>query len=34
VYGRAGEPCMRCGAPIEKTRLGGRGTWFCAACQV
>ena len=26
VYGRAGEPCPRCGAPIEKTRVGGRGT--------
>jgi formamidopyrimidine-DNA glycosylase len=33
VYGRGGEPCPRCGAPIEKTRLGGRGTWFCSACQ-
>ncbi|MGI8607367.1 MAG: bifunctional DNA-formamidopyrimidine glycosylase/DNA-(apurinic or apyrimidinic site) lyase [Gaiellaceae bacterium] len=33
VYGRAGEPCDRCGAPIEKTRVGGRGTWFCGACQ-
>jgi formamidopyrimidine-DNA glycosylase len=33
VYGRGGEPCPRCGAPIEKTRLGGRGTWFCGVCQ-
>ena len=33
VYGRAGEPCPRCAAPIEKTRLGGRSTWFCPACQ-
>ncbi len=33
VYGRDGEPCLRCGAPIEKTRLGGRGTWYCPACQ-
>ena len=33
VYGRAGEPCPRCGTPIEKTRLGGRGTWFCPQCQ-
>jgi formamidopyrimidine-DNA glycosylase len=33
VYGRAGEPCERCGAPIEKTRAGGRGTWYCPACQ-
>jgi formamidopyrimidine-DNA glycosylase len=33
VYGRAGEPCDRCGTPIEKTRAGGRGTWFCPNCQ-
>jgi formamidopyrimidine-DNA glycosylase len=33
VYGREGEPCTRCGTLIEKTRLGGRGTWFCPACQ-
>ena len=33
VYGRAGEPCHRCGHPIEKTRAGGRGTWFCRNCQ-
>jgi formamidopyrimidine-DNA glycosylase len=33
VYGRAGEPCDRCGAPIEKTRIAGRGTWYCPACQ-
>jgi formamidopyrimidine-DNA glycosylase len=33
VYGRAGEPCLRCGTPIEKTRAGGRGTWFCPGCQ-
>ena len=26
VYGRTGEPCDRCGTPIEKTRAGGRGT--------
>lgn len=34
VYGRGGEPCDRCGTPIAKTRLGGRGTWFCPTCQV
>jgi formamidopyrimidine-DNA glycosylase len=33
VYGREGEPCDRCGTPIAKTRLGGRGTWFCPQCQ-
>jgi formamidopyrimidine-DNA glycosylase len=34
VYGREGEPCDRCGTPIEKTRVAGRGTWYCPACQV
>jgi formamidopyrimidine-DNA glycosylase len=34
VYGRLDEPCDRCGAPIEKTRAGGRGTWFCPGCQL
>jgi formamidopyrimidine-DNA glycosylase len=33
VYGRTGEPCPRCGTPIEKTRAGGRGTWYCPTCQ-
>jgi formamidopyrimidine-DNA glycosylase len=33
VYGRLGEPCDRCGTPIEKTRVSGRGTWYCPACQ-
>ncbi len=33
VYGRLGEPCPRCGTPIEKTRAGGRGTWYCPGCQ-
>lgn len=34
VYGRLGVPCDRCGTPIEKTRAGGRGTWFCPSCPV
>jgi len=33
VYGRDGEPCPRCRATISKTRVGGRGTWFCPRCQ-
>ena len=33
VYGRDGEPCDRCGTPIEKTRVAGRGTWYCPTCQ-
>jgi formamidopyrimidine-DNA glycosylase len=34
VYGRDGEPCPRCRTTIAKTRVGGRGTWFCPRCQV
>ena len=33
VYGRAGEPCERCGTPIERIRVAGRGTWYCPFCQ-
>ncbi|GAB4307421.1 MAG: bifunctional DNA-formamidopyrimidine glycosylase/DNA-(apurinic or apyrimidinic site) lyase [Candidatus Bipolaricaulota bacterium] len=33
VYGRAGEPCRRCGSPIRRTVLGGRGTYACPRCQ-
>ncbi len=33
VYGRGGEPCARCGTPIDKTRVAGRGTWYCPTCQ-
>jgi len=34
VYGRSGEPCPRCRSPIVKTRVAGRGTWYCPQCQV
>ena len=33
VYGREGEPCERCGTPIEKIKAGGRGTSYCPRCQ-
>ncbi len=33
VYQRAGEPCPRCGTPIQRIELGGRGTYFCPGCQ-
>ncbi|MFL5943750.1 MAG: bifunctional DNA-formamidopyrimidine glycosylase/DNA-(apurinic or apyrimidinic site) lyase [Gaiellaceae bacterium] len=33
VYGRAGEPCERCGKPISRTHVAGRTTWFCPTCQ-
>jgi formamidopyrimidine-DNA glycosylase len=34
VYGRGGRPCERCGTPIDKIRVAGRGTWYCPSCQV
>lgn len=37
VYGRAGEPCRRCGTPILRTVQGGtteeRVTFWCPSCQ-
>ena len=33
VYGRSGEPCLRCGTPLQGTRLAGRGTVYCRTCQ-
>jgi formamidopyrimidine-DNA glycosylase len=33
VYGRDGAPCPRCGTEIVKTRVAGRGTWYCPTCQ-
>lgn len=33
VYGRAGLPCPRCGAPIVRERFMNRSSHFCPACQ-
>ena len=33
VYGRENEPCLRCGTPILRTRVAGRGTFYCPTCQ-
>jgi formamidopyrimidine-DNA glycosylase len=33
VYGRSGEPCLKCGTPLQGTRLAGRGTVYCRICQ-
>ena len=33
VYGRGGEPCVRCGATIRELRQGQRSTFRCPACQ-
>lgn len=33
VYDREGQPCLNCGLPVEKIRVGQRGTHFCPRCQ-
>ncbi len=33
VYGRAGDPCACCTTLIEKSKTGGRATFFCPRCQ-
>jgi len=33
VFTRTGEPCQRCGTQIVKSRVAGRGTYSCPACQ-
>jgi formamidopyrimidine-DNA glycosylase len=33
VYQRTGEPCLRCGARIERLVVGQRSTHFCPRCQ-
>lgn len=33
VHTKAGEPCPICGTIIEKTKVGGRGTYACPTCQ-
>jgi len=33
AYGRAGNPCARCGTDIVRIRLSGRGTCYCPQCQ-
>lgn len=33
IYGRKGEPCPMCSAPIKAIKLGQRASYFCALCQ-
>lgn len=33
VYGREGQPCVRCEAPLKGIRLGQRATVYCSHCQ-
>src|SRR5699024_10521836 len=34
AYQRTGDPCERCGTPIQRIVVGQRGTHFCPKCQV
>jgi formamidopyrimidine-DNA glycosylase len=33
VYGRAGMPCPRCGAPVRREQFMNRGSFSCPRCQ-
>ncbi len=33
VYGRAGQPCVRCGLAVRRTVQAQRSTYFCLNCQ-
>jgi formamidopyrimidine-DNA glycosylase len=33
AYGREGEPCERCGAPIRRIAFMNRSSYFCPVCQ-
>jgi formamidopyrimidine-DNA glycosylase len=33
AYGREGEPCDRCGAPIRRVAFTNRSSFFCGRCQ-
>ena len=33
VYGRCGEPCLKCGATVKEIRQGQRSTFYCPSCQ-
>lgn len=33
LFGRARQPCIVCGTPIERIRVAGRGTNWCPHCQ-
>ena len=33
VFDREGLPCRSCGTPIARIDMGGRGVFFCPACQ-
>ncbi|MDL4840652.1 DNA-formamidopyrimidine glycosylase [Aquibacillus rhizosphaerae] len=34
AYGQENKPCKKCGNPIAKTKVAGRGTHICNTCQI
>lgn len=34
VYGRTGQPCLKCKSLIQSIRQGQRSTFFCPRCQI
>lgn len=33
IHGKDKDVCPNCGQPVEKIRVGGRGTYYCIKCQ-
>jgi formamidopyrimidine-DNA glycosylase len=33
VYGREGEPCLRCGRTLRREKIGSRSAHYCPRCQ-
>lgn len=33
VYGKAGTPCPKCSSPLQKSKIGGRASFYCKNCQ-
>ena len=33
VYGRGGQPCLRCGTKLKQVRVTARSTVYCPRCQ-
>jgi formamidopyrimidine-DNA glycosylase len=33
VYGREGQPCVRCGRPVRRILVSSRSTCYCPRCQ-
>lgn len=33
VYGKEGTPCPKCSVPLQKSKIGGRASFYCKNCQ-